>query len=232
MRERADALKISSPATPKRLELATSSGRIKRLVGACGKKAISLIAESGITSNEITVIGLALVVANCAAYIWYRNAFWFGTGLAASFAFDSLDGAVARYQGTQSAYGGYLDAVIDRYEEITTYFVIAWVNGWWAICFVAVTGSLLTSYNKARTAIEIPIDNKAWPDILERPVRMWILCAGLILDTVIPVPSQIGGRLIWLVLAALGPLTHFTAAQRFLRARRILLSTDKSTLHR
>lgn len=209
-----------------------ASGHIKRLVGAWGKKAMSLVAESGIEPNEITVIGLVLVSANCAAYIWYRNAFWLGTGLATSFAFDSLDGAVARYQGTQSAYGGYLDAVIDRYEETITYFVISWVNGWWATGFIAVTGSLLTSYNKARTAIETPIDNKAWPDILERPVRMWILCAGLILDTIIPVPTQLGGHLIWLVLIALGPLTHITAAQRFFRARRILLSTDQGTMHR
>jgi|SRR5277367_6752427 len=76
---------------------ATAGSHIKRLSGACGKKAISLIAKSGITSNEITVIGLILVVANCAVYLRYRNAFWLGTGLAASFAFDSLDGAVARY---------------------------------------------------------------------------------------------------------------------------------------
>lgn len=225
-------MKISSPAAPKCFELMTASSHIRRWVGACGKKAMSLVAESGIAPNEISVIGLILVSANCAAYIWYRNAFWLGTGLAISFAFDSLDGAVARYQGTQSAYGGYLDAVIDRYEEIITYFVIAWVNGWWAICFIAMTGSLLTSYNKARTAIEIPIDNKAWSDILDRPVRMWILCAGLILDPIISMPTQIGGRLIWIVLVALGPLTHITAAQRFLRARRILLSTDKSALHR
>ena len=90
-----------------------------------------------------------------------------------SFGFDSLDGAVARYQHSQSAYGSYLDAVVDRYEEIATYFVIAWVNGWWMASFVAVTGSLLISYNKARVALERKIDNKGWPDMLRAA------CAGL-----------------------------------------------------
>ena len=146
---------------------------------AFGHKLISIIAGSGITPNEITIIGLLLVLGNCAAYLWHRNAYWLGGGLAASFAFDSLDGTIARYQNSQSAYGSYLDAVVDRYEEIATYFVIAWVNGWWTVSFIAVTGSMLISYNKARAAIERKIENKAWPDMLERHARGWILCAAL-----------------------------------------------------
>jgi len=189
-----------------------------------GHRLISIIAGSGITPNEITIIGLLLVLGNCAAYLWHRNAYWLGGGLAASFAFDSLDGTVARYQNSQSAYGSYLDAVVDRYEEIATYFVIAWVNGWWTVSFIAVTGSLLISYNKARTAIEKKIENKAWPDLLERHARGWMLCAALICDVIVPIPSSMGGHLLLLVLVMLGALTHLVAVQRFLRARHILLS--------
>ncbi len=150
---------------------AGSGPRVEPAMTTLGRKLLSIIAESGITPNEITIIGLLLVLANCAAYLWHRSAFWLGGGLAMSFGFDSLDGAVARYQHSQSAYGSYLDAVVDRYEEIATYFVIAWVNGWWMASFVAVTGSLLISYNKARVALERKIDNKGWPDMLERHAR-------------------------------------------------------------
>src|ERR1700730_13859821 len=76
-----------------------------------GRKLLSIVAESGITPNEITIIGLLLVLANCAAYLWHRDAYRLGGGLAIAFAFDSLDGAVARLQHSQSAYGSYLDAV-------------------------------------------------------------------------------------------------------------------------
>jgi len=94
------------------------------------------------------------------------------------------------------------------------------------VVFFVVTGSLLTSYNKARTAIEILVDNKGWPDLLERPQRIWILCTALILDSVIPVPAAFGGRLLIVALVALAVLTHFTAAQRFFRARRKLLAAS------
>jgi archaetidylinositol phosphate synthase len=198
--------------------------RDESAMGALGRKLLTIVAESGITPNEITIIGLLLVLANCAAYLWHRDAYVLGGGLAIAFAFDSLDGAVARLQYSQSAYGSYLDAVVDRYEEIATYLVIAWVNGWWLASFVAVTGSLLISYNKARTAIERKIENKAWPDMLERHARGWILCVALICDGLIPVPTSLGGHLLLIVLVVLGPLTHIAAIQRFLRARQILLS--------
>jgi archaetidylinositol phosphate synthase len=189
-----------------------------------GQKLISIIASSGITPNEMTIIGLLLVIVNCAAYVWHRNSFWLGFGLAMSFGFDALDGTIARFQGTQSAYGSYLDAVSDRCEEIATYFVLAWVNGWWIASFIAVTGSMLISYNKARTAMEIKVENKAWPDLLERHVRGWMICGGLICDVLVPVPAILGGHLIYVVLVALGPLTYIAAIQRFFRARQFLLS--------
>ena len=85
------------------------------------------------------------------------------------------------------------------------------------------TGTMLVSYNKAATAIQIPIDNKGWPDLMERPRRTWIFCAALILDNAIPVPDALGGRFIVFVLYYLAAITHFTAFQRIVRARRILV---------
>src|SRR5471030_570024 len=79
-----------------------------------------------LSPNQVTMLGLVLVAANCAAYLWFKNTFWFGLGLAVSFAFDGLDGAVARLTGRATKFGGYLDAVVDRYQEIAVYFVIAW----------------------------------------------------------------------------------------------------------
>lgn len=177
------------------------------------------VASLNITPNQITVIGLLLVMLNCGVYAWYRDPFMFGCGLIAAYLFDTLDGVVARAQGTSSKFGGYLDAVIDRYQEVVTYLAIGWVAGLWLPVFLLMTGSMLTSYNKARTAIEIPIDNKGWPDLLAKPTRTFFLGTALIGGNSLPwfLP---GG--LW-VLAA---MTHLTALHRFGRAR-FLIGPEK-----
>jgi phosphatidylglycerophosphate synthase len=198
---------------------------LKDAFGSFGRWFFNWLANSDVTPNQITCIGLILVSANSALYLYNRDTFWLGVGLSLSFTFDSLDGAIARRQGTTSKFGAYLDAVVDRYQEIVAYLVIAWVNDYWPVVFFVITGSLLVSYNKARTALEVPVDNKSWPDLLERPRRMWILGAALILDSVVPIPAALGGRLLYVVLVVLAVLTHFTALQRFLRARHMLLAS-------
>ena len=179
----------------------------------------------GMSPNQVTMAGLVLVMANCGAYVWHRNSFWFGLGLAFSFAFDGLDGAVARRTGKSSKFGGYLDAVIDRYQEGAVFFTIAWVTGWWAVSFLALFGSLLTSYNKARTALEIPIDNKNWPDLMERLERIVILCGALILDPFVTLPYLPGVLYLGLLIIAL--FSNLTAIQRFWRARMRIQQTEK-----
>jgi phosphatidylglycerophosphate synthase len=181
------------------------------------------LANAGLSPNQVTWIGLVLILANCMGYMVHRQNLWFGLGLIVSFSFDGLDGAVARLTGKSSKYGGYLDAVIDRYQEIAVYLAIAWVTEWWAVAFLAVTGSLLVSYNKARTAMEIAIDNHNWPDLLERFERIFIICAALILDTAIALPAALGGSLLFAGISAIALLSHVTAIQRFMRARAMLL---------
>ena len=192
-----------------------------------GRGVVAVLTRLGATPNRVTLLGLALVVASCAAYLLHRSAFWFGLSLAVAMSCDALDGALARAQGSVTKFGGYLDAVIDRYQEIVTFLAIAWVTDWWLASFLAVTGATLTSYNKARLAIEIPVDNKAWPDLLERPHRMALLFAGLVLDPFLPLPDWLGGRFLFLVLWVLAALTHVTAIQRFFRARRNLAAASR-----
>ena len=181
------------------------------------------LVRCGLTPNQVTWAGLVLVIANCAAYVAHQQSAWLGFGFIFSFAFDSLDGAVARITGKTSKYGGYLDAVIDRYQELAAYLGIAYVTGWWPLAFFALSGSLLVSYNKARTALEIPIDNYKWPDLMERFERIFVLCAALILDPVFTLPEYLGTRVLFFGIAVIAVLAHFTAVQRFMRARALLL---------
>jgi phosphatidylglycerophosphate synthase len=170
------------------------------------------LARTGISPNAVTLVGLALVATAATAYLVHRNDLAFGVSLALAFAFDGLDGAVARVTGRASRFGGYLDAVIDRYQEAIALAAIAWVHDLWPAAFLVLSGSFLTSYNKARVALEMPVGNLEWPDLLERFERLVILIGVLAFGIVGP------------GLLALGLLAHATAVQRFFRARRRLLS--------
>ncbi len=193
-----------------------------------GQVFLRAILASGVTANQITIAGLVLVLMNCGLYLWTKDMFVLGVGLSLSYTFDALDGVVARRTATTSLYGGYLDAVIDRYQEIASYFVVGIVTGWWITIFLLTVGALLVSYNKAATALQTPVDNKAWPDLMERPRRAWLFCAALILENAIPIPDTWGGSFAYLAICYIAILVHFTAIQRFFRARRLLVEVDNS----
>jgi len=80
-----------------------------------------------------------------------------------------MTGEVARARHMETKFGGYLDAVIDRYQELLVFLMIGLTTGYWLLVFLAMTGGVFTSYAKARTAIEAPVSNNNWPDLFERP---------------------------------------------------------------
>ncbi|MFM8747548.1 MAG: CDP-alcohol phosphatidyltransferase family protein [Aestuariivirga sp.] len=174
------------------------------------------------TANQVTFIGLALVTAVSLAYVWHGSAFWYAVTLAVAFSADSLDGAVARLRGERSAFGGYLDAVVDRYQELAALAALAYVNDAWSAAFFALSGSFLTSYLKSRVAMETAVDNNAWPDLFERQERIFFICLALLCQSLFGGSLAVTGGVIPPALWLLAVLTHATALQRFLRARKIL----------
>lgn len=180
------------------------------------------LAKLGLTPNMVTLGGLVLVISSCLYYIVFKNSLVFAIFLALSFTSDELDGAVARVTGKATQYGSYLDAVVDRYQEILVYFAIACARGYWLAAFAAVTGSLLISYNKARTALEMQVSNDGWPDLLERMERLVLITVALLIDGLFP-----GRDILRYAVFLIAVLAHFTAVQRFLRARRLLLGEKR-----
>jgi len=181
------------------------------------------LVKAELTPNQVTGIGCVLIILVAGAYLLHLNSLVFGLTLAIAFAFDALDGAVARQRGMQSKLGGYFDAMVDRYQELIVLCAIAWVTGLWVLAFLAYSGAILTSYAKARTAIEIPISNEAWPDFFERLERIIFVCLLLIVDGIFAIT--------WLMTAGLAiyaVLCHVTALQRAARAARMLKAVDDS----
>ena len=107
------------------------------------------------TPNQVTVAGLALNVATAVLvyeehFVWAFVAFIVGT------IFDILDGALARSHGKLTPFGGFLDSTTDRISEGLILGAIALVlsdqghDGRWPACFVALVGSFLVSYTRAK----------------------------------------------------------------------------------
>ena len=199
-------------------------GLMKDYIDPMWERMAQPLVRAGLTPNQVTALGLVLIILASTAYLWHQNGLIFGLTLAVAFAFDALDGAVARQRDMRSKMGGYFDAMVDRYQELIVLAAIAWVTGLWALALLAFSGAMITSYAKARTAIEIPISNEAWPDFFERLERIIFLCLLLIADGLIG-----AAWVMWVGLTIYAALCHFTALQRARRAAAMLAEVDRKS---
>lgn len=130
---------------------------------------VRLLIRIGITPNMVTFIGFfgnvaAAIVVGVAAYSSMRSEAgldWsmltLGGALIIGFSlFDMLDGQVARLGNMSSKFGAFFDSVLDRYCEFVTVGAVAYLFlscGWdiaALLTFLALMGSLLVSYTRAR----------------------------------------------------------------------------------
>lgn len=129
---------------------------------------VRLLIRLGVTPNMVTTIGFA---GNLAAGIIAGYAGWkslqegsfdwslltLSGALIIGFSlFDMLDGQVARLGNKVSRFGAFYDSVLDRYCEFLTVGAVAYLllcRGWEIaalLTFLALMGSLLVSYTRAR----------------------------------------------------------------------------------
>ena len=95
--------------------------------------------------------------------------------------FDLMDGRVARLGNMSSKFGALYDSVLDRYSELMTFFGICYYLSmkdyffYAIIAFVALIGSLMVSYVRAR-AEGLGIECKV--GFMQRPDRVWPTSQG------------------------------------------------------
>lgn len=102
-----------------------------------------------------------------------------------------LDGALARATKQSSLFGAFLDSTLDRYSESITFLALAYYYSGTSgnraelvLIFVILVGSLMVSYTRAR-AEALNIECNA--GILQRPERVILLIAGLLIGWMQPI---------------------------------------------
>src|SRR5262249_54822295 len=129
---------------------------------------------------------------------------------------DLLDGSLARMSGQVTAFGAFLDSVIDRYSDLVVLLGIVVLyartpNARGALVAMAgLVGSVMVSYTKAR-AESIGVECNV--GMMERPQRMICRVTGAILDPTVPLLEP--------ALWVLAILSNITALQRIVFTRRV-----------
>lgn len=174
----------------------------------------------GITPNMVTTIGF---VGNVFAAFLFIHASqltplsmgfsWIGWGgaiLLFSGLFDMMDGRLARLGNMSTTFGAFWDSTLDRYSElfslfgITLYLMTA--SGIWVgvITFLALVGSIMVSYVRAR-AEGLGIECKV--GLMQRPERVVVTALAAII-------TGMTSNLWWLIggmtlIAVLANITAF-----------------------
>lgn len=134
-----------------------------------------------ITPNLLTLSGFLLVAVG-SYFIYLEKFFLAGIFILIGNLFDALDGALARRYGLVSRFGAFLDSLIDRYSDMVPLFcfLLLLPSGSldYFLTILAISGSLMTSYVKARAE---GLGVKCNVGLFERPERSIVLILGLLL---------------------------------------------------
>lgn len=192
----------------------------------------------GLTPNRITVLGFILsiigsilIIGNLIYPIYIIKIGWrlvlvsitiFALGFC-----DLLDGLVARSTGMITAFGGFLDSVLDRYTEVFLFaalIIAGYCDPIWGI--ITLVGALLVSYARARA--EAAGLKNLGIGIAERPERLVILGVAILIQGIIFLTSSFPTQpiIIYWTIIILAFLTHLTVLQRFLYAYKRLPKTS------
>src|SRR3954471_1550352 len=164
------------------------------------------LALSKIHPNVLTFIGLLINI--WAAWLFSKGQF-FAAGLVVVGAsiFDMVDGRVARATNRVTRFGGFFDSVLDRYSDLALYMGLlvyyASINRFFYIVLtaIAMTGSVMVSYTRARAENSIP---KCKVGFLERPERIVLIMIGALFNRMAPV--------LWVIAV----LSNWTVVHRML----------------
>ena len=175
-----------------------------------------LLARTPATPNQVSMASLGLAIA---CFACFASGYYIAGAFLAqvSSIADGIDGDLARLKNMTSAFGGFMDAILDRYSDsLILLGLTVWAaNGSgdyvWVVGFWALSGSFTVTYTRARinSPSATPFD-RGITSAASRDVRLLMVMVG----------GLLGQGLATLV--AIAVLTNIVVFLRLLAAHRIL----------
>lgn len=142
------------------------------------------LVRRGVTANALTAFGLAVTLAGVGV-VAAGYPIVGGAVMAVGLLTDAVDGAVARAQGAPTRFGSFFDSVADRVGDAAALGLLAWLVAdrpvVLALALLAFAAAFTTSYVRAKAE---SLGWQATTGVLERPERMIVVVAGIVLDLV------------------------------------------------
>ena len=176
-----------------------------------------LLGHTPVTPNQVSVASLLVALGAFLAFVYGQNVIAAILAQASSIV-DGVDGDLARVKKMTSAFGGFMDGILDRYSDALIVLGLTiwaandgstttvWLTGFWALA-----GSFAVTYTRASIA-NVPrnIFDRGITSLASRDVRLFIVLVGALAGQ---------GFVTLLVLAY---LTNMVVLLRLLYARRVL----------
>ena len=149
-----------------------------------------LLSKTPITPNQISFLSFVVAIGSLSLFMTGHN-IWAGIAVQTSSILDGVDGDLAHIKNMQSKFGGFFDAILDRYSD----FAILGGFTFWALRFeakfddaivlsaglAAILGSFMISYSRARAEVSFGKPFSGFMGSLaSRDARLFIVMIGSI----------------------------------------------------
>jgi len=173
-----------------------------------------LLLKTGITPNQISL--LTFIIGIFASLFFYVGEYLYlvvgGILVQVSSIIDGCDGEIARLKLEETKYGGWFDAVLDRYADALIIFGMV-LGHWtlhnditiWTVGFMALMGSFLNSYTAGKYDA---MSRKNIKDVnrirIGRDVRLFLIFIGALSNQIL------------ITLAIIAIITNFESIRRLI----------------
>ena len=177
-----------------------------------------LLRRTPATPNQVSAVSFGIALLSLALFIEGYNV-WAGVAAQTSSVVDGADGELARFKDMATPFGGFFDAVLDRYADAAilgglTYWSITFEERASAeitvvVGLLAIVGSLVISYTRARAEASLggPFQGLV-SNLGARDARLLLVMMGAVVGQG------------FMLLAVLAVLTNLVVAWRVALARR------------
>ena len=181
-----------------------------------------LLAKTRVTPNQMSWVAFGIAAMSFVGFILNQNIVG-GILAQLSSIFDGVDGSVARLKGMTSTFGGFLDSMLDRYADVLIVLGLTlWsvsheiYPGTWLAGFLAVAGTLSTSYSRARLGSNHRhLFDKGVNALASRDIRLFLIMVGAVIGQA------------YFCLIAIASLTNLIVFYRLTYIHRYLRQADK-----